>query len=59
MIEDLKQYKNLEFYELKSDTKVIPEEERNYIYKNNYIYRVIHADDEIYLLVFKNEIQKY
>lgn len=59
IIDSFKQYEKLEFYELKSDTKVIPEEIRGDLYEKDYIYRIINTNDGIYLLVFKNEIQKY
>lgn len=55
MIKGLQESNKLEIYELNSEKIELSKEKRGNLYKDNYIYRIIYIDNEIYLLTFFKE----
>lgn len=55
MIEDLEQYDNFKFYELKIINKAITKENIKRLYDDNDIYRIIYYENEMYLIIFQNK----
>lgn len=52
IIEHFEQIDNFKIYELKDISKIIPKEKRYNIYEDDYIYRIVENDKEMYVITF-------
>lgn len=52
IIEHFEQIEKIKIYELKDISKIIPKEKRYNIYEDDYIYRIVENDKEMYIITF-------